>query len=117
MIDGTDPRQIMRKVAVAVALFGTVGLLAVLVARGEQASIPPQTQQLDKADLRTRAERGEAEAQYNLGIECAPSRDFTQAVSWYRRAADQGHAKAQNSLGLLYSSGQGAPQDYPQAVA
>ena len=33
-------------------------------------------------------------------------------MKWYRLAADQGHAKAQNNLGSIYVKGQGVPQDY-----
>ena len=33
-----------------------------------------------------------------------------------RRAADQGHAKAQNNLGTAYAKGEGVPQDYAQAL-
>jgi TPR repeat protein len=40
----------------------------------------------------------------------------TQAAFWYRKAAEQGDADAQNSLGYLYSEGQGVPQDYAQAA-
>lgn len=36
-------------------------------------------------------------------------------VSWYRKAADQGHAKAQFNLGLMYANGQGVPQSNIQA--
>ena len=34
--------------------------------------------------------------------------DFVQAVHWYRKAAEQGHAKAQNSLALQYYDGERA---------
>ena len=34
---------------------------------------------------------------------------------WFRRAADQGDAEAQSNLGVMYSEGQGLPQDYVQA--
>ena len=34
---------------------------------------------------------------------------------WFRLLAEQGHAGAQNNLGLMYSNGQGVPQDYLQA--
>jgi S1-C subfamily serine protease len=34
------------------------------------------------------------------------------AVSWFRKAAEQGYAIAQYSLGLMYFNGQGAEQDY-----
>ena len=35
-----------------------------------------------------------------------------KAVSWYRKAADQGNATAQSNLGGMYASGQGVPKDY-----
>jgi TPR repeat protein len=31
---------------------------------------------------------------------------------WYRLAAEQGHAKAQYNLGLMYYNGEGVPEDY-----
>jgi TonB family protein len=40
-----------------------------------------------------------------------------KSASWFRTAADQGDASAQYTLGLLYSEGQGVPQDFGQAVA
>ena len=41
---------------------------------------------------------------------------YTQAAFWYRKAADQGDADAQDALGDLYDKGQGVPQDYAQAA-
>jgi uncharacterized protein len=38
--------------------------------------------------------------------------DYAVAVSWYRKAAEQGDEHGQSSLGLLYESGRGVPQDY-----
>ena len=43
------------------------------------------------------------------------TQDYAEAVTWYRKAANQGHAAAQNNLGLLYEDGRGVPQDYVQA--
>jgi uncharacterized protein len=40
---------------------------------------------------------------------------YVEAMKWYRRAADQGDALAQNNLGLLHVSGEGVPQNYIQA--
>ena len=34
------------------------------------------------------------------------AQDFVQAMTWYRRAADQGYARAQNEVGDLYANGQ-----------
>ena len=49
-------------------------------------------------------------------VTCTPSakaaQDYAQAVAWYRKAADQGYAFAQNSLGDMYADGHGVPQDY-----
>ncbi len=41
--------------------------------------------------------------------------DYTEAVKWYRKAAEQSYAKAQSMLGVTYSKGLGVPQDYAQA--
>ena len=42
--------------------------------------------------------------------------DYGQAIGWYRKAADQGYAPAQFSLGVMFDSGQGVPQSSVQAV-
>ena len=41
--------------------------------------------------------------------------DYAQALTWYRKAADQGNADAQNNLGVMYEDGHGVSQDYVQA--
>ena len=43
------------------------------------------------------------------------SRDSAQAAGWYGRAAEQGNAHAQLSLGRMYLDGEGVPQDYTRA--
>ena len=67
------------------------------------------------AEYRAAADKGEAWAQYNLGImyangEGVPEDDAT-AVKWYTKAAEQGDAAAQNNLGVMYEDGHGVPQD------
>jgi TPR repeat protein len=42
--------------------------------------------------------------------------DDTQAVVWYIKAAQQGNASAQFSLGVMYEQGRGVPQDDTKAV-
>ena len=37
-------------------------------------------------------------------------------MKWYRKAAEQGHADAQNNLGLCYQYGKGVAKDYAEAV-
>ena len=39
-----------------------------------------------------------------------------EAVKWYRRAAVQGDANAQNSLGYMYDNGKGVLEDDKEAV-
>ena len=43
-------------------------------------------------------------------------RDSAEAAKWYRKAAEQGHANAQNNLGLMYMSGRGVAKDNAEAV-
>ena len=42
--------------------------------------------------------------------------DDAEAVTWYRKAGEQGYAAAQYLLGVMYDNGQGVPQDYAAAV-
>lgn len=62
------------------------------------------------------AERGDAEAQYIQGAVCYLSKDYAEAVKWYRKAADQNHAQAQYSLGRCYAEGNGVEKDELEAV-
>ena len=45
------------------------------------------------------------------------SGDYAAAMSYWRPLADQGSVIAQVNLGVMYTKGQGAPQDYGQALA
>ena len=70
--------------------------------------------------LQLLAERGDAEAQNNLGLihytgEGVPQ-DFIEAMKWFRKAAEQHHEMAQFNLGLMYAYGEGVPQDFVEAV-
>jgi TPR repeat protein len=71
------------------------------------------------SEMRHAAERGDLEAQNNLGMAydegAGVPQDFEQAVVWFRRAAEQGHVAAQANLGLMYAEGEGVAQDYVQA--
>jgi TPR repeat protein len=42
-------------------------------------------------------------------------KDYSEAVRWYRTAAEKGEAKAQANLGLMYQDGAGVPLDLVQA--
>lgn len=74
--------------------------------------------------LQKAAEQGLIEAQWMLGFlhGVLPkfrkdlTLDYPEAGQWYRRAADQGDAWAQNNLGELYRNGEGVQQDDREAA-
>ncbi len=65
--------------------------------------------------LNDRAEKGDAEAQFGLGLKYANSpgaaQDYPEAARWYLKAADQRHPLAQFNLGMMYANGHGMPAD------
>jgi TPR repeat protein len=70
--------------------------------------------------IRAKAERGDAGAQYELGLMYSIGdqypQDFGEAAKWMRKAAEQGEAEAQCFLGALYETGDGVPQDDTEAA-
>jgi hypothetical protein len=42
--------------------------------------------------------------------------DYTEAVKWFRKAADRGLAKAQNMVGVCYTDGRGVSEDIAEAA-
>ena len=69
---------------------------------------------------RTRADQGDAEAQFALGLEYVTAKgrlqDMAQGAYWYRKAAEQNHPLAQFNLGLMHANGEGLPQDDAEAA-
>ena len=104
-------RHVRATVAVAVLSLAVLGPPV-------QAQDKPSAQEL--ADLRARAEAGDASAQYFLGVMYATGdgvpQDNVEAVAWFRRAAEQGDASAQFNLAVMYDTGQGVPKDDTEAV-
>ena len=95
------------------------GMAALLLGAAACAETPEPAQDDSIEALRTRANAGDADAHYNLGLmydngEGVPQ-DDVEAVAWYRQAAEQGDADAQVELGLMYGRGLGVPQDYVEA--
>ena len=60
-------------------------------------------------EFRVSAIKGDARAQYNLGVMYRTgkgvSKDYKEADRWYRNASERGHVQAQFSLGLMYKVG------------
>lgn len=40
--------------------------------------------------------------------------DYSEALKWFRKAAEQNHAESQNYIGDIYAMGQGVAEDYTQ---
>jgi len=55
-------------------------------------------------------------AGWDEGVAAAKRGDYATAVREWRPLAEQGYAKAQFNLGLMYDNGQGVSQDYAKAL-
>jgi TPR repeat protein len=62
-----------------------------------------------------KAVQGDPIAQNMLGIFLEANGFYTEAATWYRKAADQGMHNAQGSLGSLFLAGRGVPEDFGEA--
>jgi TPR repeat protein len=62
------------------------------------------------------AKRSLRAGQYRLAAEQGIFKDDTQAAKWFRLAADQGLGPAQYKLGLMYQRGKGVTKDDTQAA-
>jgi uncharacterized protein len=78
-------------------------------------TLEKQTENFQISDPRNKAEQGDAEAQYNLGMLYYEGhgvrQEYATARHWWEQAATQGNAWAQHRLGVLYQKGRGVPQD------
>ena len=55
-------------------------------------------------------------ADFQKGVKAANSGDFVVALKEFRPLAEQGHARAQFNLGVMYDNGYGVAEDNSQAV-
>lgn len=111
----------MRHIAVALGLLVALTAPAAWAAIGatdapvSQPAERPTGAQPSRGELQARAEAGDAEAQYRLGLDyqlgLGGSRDLGAARAWFGRAAAQDHAKGLGGLAYLLLLGQGGPVD------
>ena len=66
-------------------------------------------------DIKRAARQGDARAQYELGKRYSERKSYARALSWLRKAAEQGHPGAQNRLGVMYERGEGVRIDLVEA--
>jgi uncharacterized protein len=69
--------------------------------------------------IRMAAEKGDATAEYELGIYylrgLGVDKDPSVAARWFQRSAEQGHVQAQNSIGYSLATGHGTETDLIEA--
>lgn len=77
-------------------------------------------QRPDFETIRARAEFGDADCQYQLGLRYQTGdgveKDVPEAIKWYRKSADQGFVAAQTGLALCYFHGIGVRKDFTEAA-
>lgn len=105
------------------AFVGTIALICGAVIVWHLAKVRASHRKLtaEANACRLRAGHGDANAQYEMarlyyhgkGV----PQNYTEALSWYRKAANQGNVKAQYAVGFMYDEGKGAPQDYGEAAS
>ena len=96
----------------------TATILLLLVATpafAQQAvkPLPPDSEVVQKAL------KGDATSQFLVGLGYEMTGEvvnFEEAAKWFRKAADQGDANAQDVLGATYAEGLGVAQDHAEAV-
>lgn len=94
-------------------------LLVVAVAQQTNSS-PSATNLTAFAELKAKAEKGDANAQTLIGSyyligQDVPT-DYAEAVKWLRKAVEQRNAIAQYILGGCYRDGKGVPKNAEEAV-
>ena len=104
-------------------------LLAVLLSvgavsaqtRAPQTQPPSPAQQAEQErQLRSFADRGDADAQFELGLRYLTGEGFKKdekrGVEWLEKAASTGHLRAQYVYGSLFEDGVTVPKDLAKAV-
>src|SRR5438067_13114399 len=94
-------------------------LLASSVAVFQLAAQQTKTDQRPLAEVKAKAQAGDADSQVELGLRYdkgeGVAQDHAEAVKWYRKAAEQNFAGAQYSLGVCYGKGEGVAKDQVEA--
>jgi len=95
-------------------------MAGVAAAAQQPAQKPVALTSASAAELRQRAEAGDAQAQFELARAYEDgngvAQDDAAAVEWFRKSAEQRNALAENSLGVMYALGRGVNRDREEAV-
>jgi TPR repeat protein len=91
-------------------------VFAAVVCRSAACQSDQSEQSAPELSLEERAERGDPEAQNEMGLAANDDHRYAEAFKWFQLAAKQGLAKAQLSVGYAYDEGLGVTKDQVEAV-
>ncbi len=87
----------------------------------DRSACAPKLSDKQVADIRQKAQKGDASAQFALGDIYAfgdgAVQSWGDALTWYMKAAQQGDARAQFETGLIYDEGRGLDADCDKALS
>lgn len=97
----------------------SIEILHTPIAAVAKPSANPAAGPVSLGDVRKRAELGDPYEQVALATRYATGedvpQDYSMALRWFLKAAEQGHVGAQDTLGAYYWLGHGAPKDVTKA--
>ena len=74
------------------------------------------TEALPPCQAATKARPNDARLMYQMGRVLDKQGASTEALSWYRKAADSGYLEALNNLGIMYTNGRGVERNDREAL-
>src|SRR5208282_2631496 len=127
IVRGMNPRIARITFSSCCALVGAAQLLSATVCNADtNATASPNPSATapnsapDLTALQQSADKGDAEAQFELGRAYfngnGVPQDFNKAFELFQKSADQGNMKAENNLAVMYERGSGTKQDFAEAV-
>jgi TPR repeat protein len=106
--------------ALQVATFVLIGTAPAQSGRPQPQQLTPAQQAEQERQLRAFANRGDADAQFELGLRYLTGEGFKKdekkGVEWLEKAALSGHLRAQFVYGSLFEDGVTVPKDPAKAV-
>jgi TPR repeat protein len=101
----------MYRFCVFVVVFGLATMPLVYAQNSQTAEKKKEVE-----ELIIKANKGDAASQFWLGIHYSASKDYSQAIFWYRKAADQGWTVAFGQIGECYEFGFGVEKNLAEAA-
>ena len=102
-------------------------------ASGGQIRRPTKTQQTTRKEVDRNINTGKSETppttpshkarktytareMYEMGLQFYDKSNYTEAMSWFLKAAENGYSDAQSELGFMYMNGEGVPVNKPEGA-